>query len=95
MTLRDMPPSLRVYLKAEALKLGIEPEALLKEILAGGNPLPQHISELIREVYRQKRNEYIANTWLICLETRTPTKCPRPTHYIQQSSCSSFRQLHR
>ncbi len=54
MTLEGLPPSLRVYLKVEALRRGVAPEALLEEILAGGNPLPQHVSEFIREVWRRR-----------------------------------------
>ncbi len=54
MTLKDLPPSLRIYLKAEASKRGIEPEALLEEILTGNNPLPQHISEFIRTIWRYR-----------------------------------------
>ncbi len=54
MSLESLPPSLRVHLKAEALRRGVEPEALLEEILAGGNPLPQHLSELIREIWRRR-----------------------------------------
>jgi len=50
----ELPPSLRFYLKAEAVKRNTSYEALFAEILAGGNPLPPHISELIREVLRAK-----------------------------------------
>jgi hypothetical protein len=48
----SLPPSLRILLKAEAARRGAEPEALLSEILAGGNPLPPHISEFIRAALR-------------------------------------------
>ncbi len=57
MALEDLPLSLRLYLNAEALRRGTEPEALLEEILAGGNPLPPHISELIRRALKSR-------TWL-------------------------------
>jgi hypothetical protein len=54
MSLEDLPPSLRVYLKTEALRRGVEPGMLLEEILAGSNPLPQHISDLVREVWKRR-----------------------------------------
>jgi hypothetical protein len=47
-----LPPSLRLFLKVEASRRGADPETLLEEILAGGDPLPAHISELIRTVLR-------------------------------------------
>ena len=53
MALEELPPSLRVFLKAEALRRGVEPESLLAEILSGGDPLPVHISELIRAILRR------------------------------------------
>jgi hypothetical protein len=51
----ELPLSLRLFLKVEALRRGADPEALLGEILAGGNPLPAHVSELIRAVLREHR----------------------------------------
>jgi hypothetical protein len=50
MSFESLPPSLRILVKTEAAKRGVEPEALLEEILAGGDPLPPHISELIRAI---------------------------------------------
>jgi hypothetical protein len=41
-------------LKVEAARRNISYEALLAEILAGGNPLPPHISELVREALKAK-----------------------------------------
>jgi hypothetical protein len=55
MALEELPPSLRIFLKAEALRRGTDPESLLAEILAGNNPLPVHISELIRAILRGRR----------------------------------------
>jgi hypothetical protein len=55
MALEELPPSLRILLKAEAHRRGVEPEGLLAEILAGGNPLPPHISEFIRAILRRRR----------------------------------------
>jgi hypothetical protein len=55
MTLEELPPNLRVFLRAEALRRNADPEALLAEILEGGNPIPQHLSELIRAVWRKSR----------------------------------------
>jgi hypothetical protein len=52
MKLEELPPSLRVFLRAEALRRGADPEALLTEILAGGNPIPQHLSDLVREALK-------------------------------------------
>jgi hypothetical protein len=54
MKLKELPPSLRVVLRVEALKRNADPEALLTEILEGGNPIPQHLSELIREVWKSR-----------------------------------------
>jgi hypothetical protein len=54
MALEGLPPSLRVYLKTEALRRGVEPDVLMEEILAGGNPLPQHLSDFIREVWKRR-----------------------------------------
>jgi hypothetical protein len=58
MALNELPLSLRMFLKAEARRRNVEAEVLLAEILAGGNPLPEHISDLIREVYKA-RNKLI------------------------------------
>jgi transcriptional regulator of acetoin/glycerol metabolism len=55
MKLEELPPSLRVFLRAEALRRGADPEALLAEILAGGNPIPQHLSNLVRAVLKPNR----------------------------------------
>jgi hypothetical protein len=55
MALEELPPSLKVLLKAEALQRGVDPENLLAEILAGGDPLPPHISEFIRAMWNAKR----------------------------------------
>jgi hypothetical protein len=55
MALEELPLSLRVFLKAEALRRGADPESLLAEILAGGDPLPPHISELIRAILKERR----------------------------------------
>jgi hypothetical protein len=52
MSFESLPPSLRILVKTEAAKRGVEPEALLEEILEGGDPLPPHISELIRTIHR-------------------------------------------
>jgi hypothetical protein len=54
MKLEELPPSLRVFLRAEALRRGADPEALLAEILAGGNPIPQHLSDLVREALKPR-----------------------------------------
>jgi hypothetical protein len=54
MKLDELSPSLKVILKAEALRRNTEPEVILAEILAGNNPIPQHISDLIREVLKAK-----------------------------------------
>ena len=45
---------MRLYLRAEAAKLNTNYESLLAEILAGRNPLPQHISELVREALKAR-----------------------------------------
>jgi predicted Ser/Thr protein kinase len=50
--IEELPPGLRVLLRAEARRRNVEPEALLAEILSGKNPLPQHLSDLVREVWR-------------------------------------------
>jgi hypothetical protein len=52
---QDLPPSIRVLLKTEAARRGVSPEELLNDILSGGNPLPKHISDLIRAVWRAER----------------------------------------
>jgi len=49
------PPSIIVILKIEAAKRGVSPEDLLNDILMGKNPLPKHISDLIRAVWRAER----------------------------------------
>jgi hypothetical protein len=54
MKLEELPPSLRVFLRAEALRRNADPEALLAEILAGGNPIPQHLSDLVREAWKSR-----------------------------------------
>ncbi len=46
---------MKVLLKAEALRRGVDPESLFAEILAGGDPLPMHISELIRAIWKEER----------------------------------------
>ncbi len=50
----ELPLSVRTYLKTEAMRRNTSYEALLAEILAGGNPVPPHISELIREILKAK-----------------------------------------
>ncbi len=50
----DLPLSLKLYLKTEAMRRNTSYEALLGEILAGGNPVPPHISELIREALKAR-----------------------------------------
>jgi hypothetical protein len=52
---QDLPPSIRVVLKIEAARRGVSPEDLLNDILMGKNPLPKHISDLIRAVWKAKR----------------------------------------
>jgi len=54
MKLEELPSSLRVFLRAEAMRHGTDPEVLLEEILAGGNPIPKHLSDLIREVWKAR-----------------------------------------
>jgi hypothetical protein len=49
-----LPPSIRFYLKTEAVKRNTSCEALLAEILAGRDPLPAHISELIRHALKHR-----------------------------------------
>jgi hypothetical protein len=49
------PPSIRVVLKIEAAKRGVSPEDLLNDILIGKNPLPKHISDLIRAMVKAER----------------------------------------
>ena len=60
MKLEELPPSLRVFLRAEALRRGANPEALLAEILAGGNSIPRHFSDLVREALKS-RNRWGGN----------------------------------
>jgi hypothetical protein len=55
MSFESLPPSLRILVKTEAAKRGVEPEALLEEILEGGDPLSPPISELIRAIHRWGR----------------------------------------
>ena len=54
MKLEELPLSLRVFLRAEAMRRGADPEALLEEILASGNPIPKHLSDFIREVWKAR-----------------------------------------
>jgi len=56
----DLPQSIRLFLRTEAVKRNKRPEDLLEEILAGGNPLPPHISELIREALKVRLRGGIA-----------------------------------
>jgi hypothetical protein len=56
----ELSPSLRLYLRAEAARRNMNHEALLAEILAGRNPLPPHISELIREILRSQHKRAFA-----------------------------------
>jgi hypothetical protein len=51
----ELPQSLRLLLRAEAMKRNTNCETLLSEILAGGNPLPPHLSDLIRELVLKVR----------------------------------------
>jgi len=51
----ELPPSIKVFLKIEATKRGVSPENLLNDILMGKNPLPEHISDLIRAVFKTNR----------------------------------------
>jgi hypothetical protein len=51
----ELPPSIKVLLKIEAAKRGTSPEDLLNDILMGKNPLPKHISDLIRAVWNAER----------------------------------------
>ena len=50
-----MPLSIRLYLRTEAVKRNTSCEALLAEILAGRDPLPAHISALIRQILLRHR----------------------------------------
>jgi len=56
-SLEELPPSLRVLLKAEAIKRNVEPEILLEKILSGENPIPWHVAELVRNVSRKSNAE--------------------------------------
>jgi hypothetical protein len=51
----ELPPSVKVLLKIEAARRGTSPEDLLNDILIGKNPLPKHISDLIRAVWNAER----------------------------------------
>lgn len=51
----ELPPSIKVLLKIEAARRGTTPEDLLNDILTGKNPLPKHISDLIRAVWKAER----------------------------------------
>jgi hypothetical protein len=51
----ELPPSIKVLLKIEAARRGVSPEDLLNDILIGKNPLPKHISDLIRAVWNAER----------------------------------------
>jgi hypothetical protein len=51
----ELPPSIKVFLKIEAAKRGVSPEDLLNDILMGKNPLPKHISDLIRAMWKVQR----------------------------------------
>ena len=51
----ELSPSIKVLLKIEAAKRGTSPEDLLNDILIGKNPLPKHISDLIRAVWNAER----------------------------------------
>jgi hypothetical protein len=55
MAFDELPPSLRTFLRAEALRRNVEPEVLLAEILAGKDPIPRHLSDLVREIWKSKR----------------------------------------
>jgi plasmid stability protein len=48
----ELPPSIKVLLKIEAARRGVSPEDLLNDILMGRNPLPKHVSDLIRAVWK-------------------------------------------
>jgi hypothetical protein len=54
MTLDELPPSLRTFLRAEALRRNMAPETLLAEILAGKDPIPHHLSDFVREVWKSR-----------------------------------------
>jgi hypothetical protein len=51
----DLPPSIKVLLKIEAARRGVSPEELLNDILMGKNPLPKHVSDLIRAMWKAER----------------------------------------
>jgi len=51
----ELPPSIKVLLMVEAAKRGTSPENLLNDILMGKNPLPKHVSDLIRAVWNAER----------------------------------------
>jgi hypothetical protein len=54
MTFEELPPSLKIFLRAEALRRNMTPETLLEEILAGKDPIPQHLSEFVRNVWNSR-----------------------------------------
>jgi plasmid stability protein len=51
----ELPPSIKVLLKVEAARRGTSPEELLNDILMGKNPLPKHLSDLIRAAWKAER----------------------------------------
>jgi len=51
----ELPPSIKVLLKIEAARRGISPEDLLNYILIGKDPLPKHVSDLIRAAWKAER----------------------------------------
>jgi hypothetical protein len=51
----ELPPSIKVLLKIEAARRGTSPEDLLNDILTGKDPLPKHVSDLIRAVWKAER----------------------------------------
>jgi len=51
----ELPPSIKVLLMVEAAKRGTSPEDLLNDILMGRNPLPKHVSDLIRAMVKAER----------------------------------------
>jgi len=51
----QLPPSLRTYLRSQALRRGVGVEELVESILAGRDVVPSHVADLIREIHRQWR----------------------------------------
>jgi len=51
----ELPPSIKVLLMVEAAKRSTSPEDLLNDILMGRNPLPKHVSDLIRAAWNAER----------------------------------------